>query len=121
MSTFNEIGMAISAHESWKNKLRDAIATGRSESTPEKVSMDDNCSFGKWLHQRIDPEVKSSPFYQKVLGMHAQFHAAAGQILGLAIEGRKNEATQLMGISSDFTKCSTALTRMLKEWQQEIS
>jgi len=112
--------MAISAHESWKSKLRDAIATGQSESTPEKVSMDDNCSFGKWLHQRIDPDAKSSPYYQKILAMHAEFHKAAGHILALALKGQKSEAAQLMGISSEFTKCSTTLTRLLHEWQQRF-
>jgi len=121
MSTADEIGMAITAHESWKSKLRDAIATGHSESTPEKVSLDDNCGFGKWLNHRVDPEVKSSAYYQKVLGLHAQFHKAAGHILGLALDGQKNEATQLMGISSDFTKCSSSLTRILQEWQQDLS
>jgi len=121
MNTADEIGKAINAHESWKHKLRDAIASGQSESTAEKVSMDDNCGFGKWLHQRVGPEVKSSTHYQKVLGMHAQFHKAAGKILALALKGQKNEATQLMGISSEFTKCSSSLIRMLDDWQQDLS
>ncbi len=120
MSTLEEIDKAIAAHESWKDKLRDAIASGESESTPDKVKKDDNCGFGKWLYHRIDPAVKSTAYYQRILGMHAEFHKAAGEILELALQGKKNEATQLMGLSSNFAKCSTSLTRLLLEWKQEL-
>jgi methyl-accepting chemotaxis protein len=113
----DEIDKAISAHGMWKQKLRAAIDTGECESTPEKVAMDNNCSFGKWLHERIDPDAKNSYFYIDVVDLHAKFHQEAGKILALALSGSKNEATELLGIHQKFSKYSGQLTRKMKEWQ----
>ena len=120
MSTYNEIEKAIEAHGSWKKKLITAIETGKSDSTPEKVKVDHNCAFGKWLHDIIDPSEKESPFYGEVVDLHACFHSAAGTILEHALSGNKDKAGGLMAIESDFTKCSDALTRKMKEWQSSL-
>ncbi len=120
MSTSEEIDMAITAHASWKQKLRHAIDTGECGSTPEKVKMDNNCAFGKWLHERIEPSAKTSDYYTKTVSLHAEFHKHAGHILELALAGNKTEATGLMGLDSGFTKNSGQLTRILKEWQTTL-
>jgi len=120
MSTVDEINKAIAAHAAWRDKLNEAIASGKSESTPEKVRADNNCGFGKWLHEKIDPNLKSTAEYQKICKLHADFHLAAGDILDLALQGKKADATALMGLSSDFSKNSTALTRELKDWQRDL-
>ena len=98
--------------------MRHAIETGECESTPDKVKMDNNCAFGKWLYERIDPNAKSSSYYAKAVDLQAKFHKNAGHILELALNGDKEEAKLLMGLASDFTKYSGQLTRTLKEWQE---
>jgi len=120
MSVHDEIGKAISAHGMWKQKLRIAIDTGECESTPDKVKMDNNCAFGKWLYERIDPSVKSSPYYSEIVNLHAQFHKEAGAILEIALKGDKDQANELMGIGQNFAKCSGALTKKMKEWQDTL-
>ena len=120
MNTSNEIAKAIEVHKSWKIKLKQAIETGLSESTPEKVKLDCHCGFGKWLHNRIDPSVKGSLEYRKTLSLHADFHKAAGNILELALSGKKSEAMALMGIGSEFTKASSTLLRVLEDWKLDI-
>ncbi len=119
MST-DEISKAIDAHAAWKQKLRHAIDTGECESTPERVKMDNNCAFGKWLYDRIDEKAKSSEFYDITVALHANFHKSAGHILELALSGEKNQARSLMGLDSDFTRYSGQLTRKLKEWQAAL-
>ena len=120
MSVHDEISKAISAHGMWKQKLRTAIDTGECESTPEKVKMDNNCSFGKWLHERIDPSAKSSPHYDEVVKLHAKFHLVAGEILELALAADKDQANKLLSIGADFAKYSAALTRKMQEWQASL-
>lgn len=88
MAISEEIGKAITAHGQWKQKLRSAIDTGTSESTPERVRKDNNCSFGKWLHDRIDENDKSSPHYLEAVKLHAKFHVEAASVLKLALAGR---------------------------------
>jgi methyl-accepting chemotaxis protein len=121
MSTHNEIDKAISAHGMWKQKLRQAIDTGECESTPERVKCDNNCSFGKWLYERIDPQVKNMPQYHDVVALHAKFHKEAGAILALALEGHKNEAKQCLALGSEFSKVSANLTKKMHEWQKALA
>ena len=120
MDVHDEINQAIAAHGQWKVKLRNAIETGECESTPDKVKQDNNCSFGKWLHERIDPEVKHSPFYKEIVYLHAQFHKEAGAILELALNGNKKEAENLMKSWSSFSGLSGKLTRKMMEWQKNL-
>ncbi len=120
MSVYEEIDKAIAAHGMWKQKLRKAIDTGECESTPERVKQDNNCSFGKWLHERIDPTVKNMPQYAEILQLHADFHREAGAILALALTGSPEEAKQRIGLGSDFAKVSALLTKKMRAWQEAL-
>lgn len=120
MSVKEEIDKAIGAHGSWKQKLRTAIDTGECESTPDKVKMDNNCSFGKWLHERIDPSAKSSAYYKEIVSLHAEFHKEAGAILEIALNGNKDEANNRIKLGSKFAKLSAELTTKLKTWQATL-
>lgn len=120
MRVKEEIDLAIGAHGSWKQKLRIAIDTGICESTPEKVRCDNNCSFGKWLHERIDPSVKVSQYYKDAVVLHAEFHREAGDILEMALNGQKEEALELIKLGSYFSKKSSALTKTLQDWKSTL-
>ena len=120
MDVYEEINQAIAAHGQWKQKLRTAIDTGVCESTPDKVKLDNNCSFGKWLHERIDPSVKGTTYYNEVVILHAQFHKEAGSILELALNGNKEEAMNRMQLGSAFSSLSSKLTIKLNEWQETL-
>ncbi len=120
MSAHEEIGNAITAHGQWKVRLRNAIDTGQCDSTPDKVKMDNNCSFGKWLHDRIDSAYKTTPMYREIMALHADFHKEAGNILELALNGRKDEAHNLLKVGSNFSSISAKLTMKMKEWQDSL-
>jgi len=47
MAIAEEITKAIGAHGMWKQRLRQAIDTGKSEFTVERVRPDNLCDFGK--------------------------------------------------------------------------
>ena len=117
MSVHDEIDKARSAYGAWKQKLRAAIDTGASELTPEKASKDNDCSFGKWLHERIEASEKESSYYVEIVQLHAEFHLAEGEILRLALLGEKDKAIKLMGLTEEFAQKSGYLTKKMKEWQ----
>jgi methyl-accepting chemotaxis protein len=121
IDTYEEISKAISAHGQWKQKLRTAINTGECESTPEKVKHDKNCSFGKWLHERIAPDAKESLYYPRVVLLHSKFHQEAGSILEMALNGNKESANLRIGLSSEFSKLSANLTKEMQCWQESLS
>jgi methyl-accepting chemotaxis protein len=121
MNSCEEISKAIAAHGQWKMKLRKAIDTGECESTPFRVKQDCNCAFGKWLHYRIDPKVKASPQYPKIVQLHASFHEEAGSILDLALYGDKEEARSLIGLGSQFSRISAELTKEMSAWKSTLN
>ena len=120
MSVQEEINQAIAAHREWKFKLKNAINTGECESTPDKVKMDNNCAFGKWLHERIEPSVRMTADYSEVVDLHAQFHQEAGSILELALNGNPAAATDLMQPGSKFVSLSSKLTLKMMDWQKNL-
>jgi hypothetical protein len=120
MCIHDEIDKAIAAHGAWKDKLRSAIKTGECESTPARVKQDNNCSFGKWLHERVDPALRTTSHYQQVLRLHADFHREAGSILEIALRGGKDEANQRMQMGGTFVRTSAELTKTMRAWQAAL-
>ena len=111
-----EITAAISAHRQWKQRLADAIATGKSEFKPDIVKQDSQCQFGKWLYGSITAAEKSSPHYAPVKEMHAKFHQEASRILAMATSGKKEEAKKAIDVGSEYMKLSTQLVNNLTQW-----
>lgn len=120
MSTKDTITNGISAHGMWKRRLTDAIKTGKSEWTPSLVCQDNQCEFGKWLYSCSTTE-KSSPHYGKVKELHANFHTVAAEVLTLALDNKKHEAEEKIGMGSEYNKISSALTQEMMKWHTDES
>ena len=115
----DEIKKAIGAHGRWKGRLTLAIETGKSEFTPDKVSADRHCDFGQWLYGPTIPGAeKAGEHYKAVQKLHAEFHKIAGDVLSLALAGKKDEARKLMGAKSRYLAVSAALTGAMMKWER---
>ncbi len=122
MSLKDEITKAIAAHGQWKLRLKTAIETGSLDFTVDTIRSDDQCVFGKWLYgDTITPEIKASPHYSRVKTLHARFHQEAAKVAEAVLAGRKTEAETSMGITGDFTRASTELTRAMMDWLAQVS
>jgi len=114
-----EIHTAIGAHGKWKFRLKIAINTGTTDVSPDQVSCDDQCSFGKWLYgPTIEPEVAKGMPYIVVKRLHGEFHQIAGDVMVKAITGRTDEARTLL--DGEFTIKSQNLTKALTKWKREL-
>jgi len=120
MSTKDAIVGGIGAHGKWKQRLLDAIKTGQSEWTPSIVCQDNQCDFGKWLYS-CSAEEQSSPHYNNVKGLHADFHKNAADVLTLALAGKKVEAEKAIDFDSTYSQASGALTKEMLSWKAEVS
>ncbi len=118
MTKVDEIEQAISVHEMWKGKLKQAIETGKCDCTPDSIKVDNGCSFGKWLYERVDPVDKDSVKYKLMLDIHAQFHQQAGKILALALDSKSEEAEKLMQLDGQFYSLSKQLIEHLHIWKE---
>jgi hypothetical protein len=121
MSLHDEIEKAIGAHGMWKTRLNDAIETGKSEFAPEKVCTDNQCEFGKWLYgATITAADKVGDHYEGIRKLHAEFHKITGDVLKLALEGKKAEAQKLVGTGGRFANLSAELTRAMMKWSDSV-
>lgn len=120
MSIQEEIQRAIEAHARWKRELHSAIETGKSEFAVENVCQDDRCVFGKWLYAQ-DETISAAPRFKCIRTTHADFHLEAARILGLALEGRKEEAKKAFSYGSKFTGISNKLTAEMTAWKREAA
>ena len=114
-----EIVNAIGAHGNWKQRLRRAIETGRSDITFDKIRYDNHCDFGKWLHSLSSYEKKSFHWI-KIQQLHAKFHTEAARLIELALYGRQKEALDAMGLGTDFARYSSELTMAMVQWKSSL-
>ncbi|MCK4711814.1 MAG: CZB domain-containing protein [Marinosulfonomonas sp.] len=116
----DQINTAITAHGSWKIKLRTAVNKGHSEHSVDDVRCDDKCPFGKWLHgPEIDDPTRASVPYTVIKRLHAEFHLCAADVLEMATTGNTNGATELL--DGDFCSKSEKLVRGLCKWKGEAT
>lgn len=113
------IDAALTAHAQWKKRLQDAIETGQSAFAPDNVRKDNECQFGKWLYALSDADRKS-PMFHKVRELHASFHSAAGEILRLALAGKKAEALKALEFGGPYGKATGKLVLALQTWKQQV-
>jgi DNA-directed RNA polymerase specialized sigma24 family protein len=111
------ITKAIAAHGQWKQRLRDAAATGKSDFRPEVVKTDNACDLGKWIYSEAKVQMPGHPGVEEVRRLHAEFHQEAAKVLSLALLGKRAEAEAAMAMGSPYSKVSTALVNARKKLQ----
>ena len=86
--------------------------------TLDQVRVDDQCEFGKWLHELPLPE-RLKPRWRNLHELHESFHNEAAHILELATRHRKDQAEAGMKPGSPFTRVSTDLVMAINEWKNQ--
>jgi hypothetical protein len=122
MIVVDMIQKAITAHSSWKTRLKSAVATGKSDVTPADIKMDNRREFGKWLYgSDFSAAEKQAKNYRTAIDLHAKFHQEAAQVAEWALSGNKDEAEKAMGLEGSYSKDSSALTKELVQWRLTLS
>jgi hypothetical protein len=119
MITKEEIDEALEAHAQWRNQLQEAISSGKSEFKVDMVSKDNVCPFGQWLYKLSKDEIKNDE-PQIVQHLHAEFHKVAGDILSLALAGRKEEALAKLDYKSEYGSAAGKLILAMIGWKDKI-
>ena len=109
----DKIEAAIKAHIAWFERLKTAIATGKSDFNPSVVATDNQCEFGKWVYSDLNNICKQTQ-YDRIKSLHASFHKKASEILKLALEGKKELANPQVSMSSELGKFSGELILILR-------
>ncbi len=111
-----QLQKAIAAHGAWKQRLRSAIATGKTAFQLADVRKDDCCDFGRWLYS-CQGSHRESPHWDCVRGHHATFHKEAAEVLQEAIEGDPGKATEaVISAASPFRAACHNLSEAISAW-----
>jgi len=93
-------GTVVGAHAQWKSRLREAILHGTCD------LLDAECEWSAAVDTSIeDPQCRI---------LHGQLHAAAAEVLELAMAGKRDAALEQMAPGTQFAMSLRALERALR-------
>jgi aerotaxis receptor len=110
---------AIRAHMDWKTKLRNAAHHGETLDA-DKVSRDDCCPLGQWLHGDGRSRWGSSPRFAELVERHAGFHREAATVARVINAGRRDEALAMLDGGTPFAKATQATVMAIRALQADI-
>ncbi len=113
------IDAALAAHTQWKKRLQDAVASGRSDFKVNDVRKDNVCEFGRWLYGLSESERQINAC-KEVMGLHAEFHKTAAEILELALQGKKEDAQKQLEYGGTYSHISGKLVLALNAWKNSL-
>ena len=97
----------------------DAVKTGESEWTVEQIRSYTNCEFGQWL-ATLSPDERQSEQCRTVATLHQEFHAAAAEVLRLALQKQTEAAQAAIALNSPFSLVSANLTAAMSAWKDSL-
>lgn len=113
-----DLRKAIGAHGAWKLRLKTAVTIGKSPITAQDAANCTACDFGHWLTDAFRGGSLAGEVQHRVVSrIHAEFHAAAGEVIGCVERGDLARAHHLLETS--FTERSEHLVNGLNKWITE--
>jgi methyl-accepting chemotaxis protein len=119
LGVLKRLEMALGAHAKWRQRLELAVASGKCDTTVDQASVDNQCPFGKWLYS--DAGVRQDSHYADARSLHAVFHRAAGEVVGLVTAGKTAEARAALQRSGNFDRASRELSSHLQRWSEDAT
>ena len=108
---------AAQSHVFWLERLHADASRGRTEHSAEAARRVDACALGHWLHAGARPSVRELEPYRTVVEVHTRFHAMAGDILDLVLQGERAEALHRLDVNGEFMMLSGQLLVGLRALQ----
>lgn len=111
---------AVRAHAEWKLKLKMAIAR-RETIDAAKLSADNCCELGRWLHGDARRLLAGDPVHQECITRHAAFHCEAGKVARAINEGFMEQATAMLGVGTPFDAASAGVREAVMKLRRQFA
>ena len=98
-------------HKRWLKRLS-FMVVGREKATPEELTNDRNCRFGRWWHEEAEAELRALPAFQAIAAPHHAVHEA-GAAVARALQQHDVEAAA--GWLAKAGEASKEVDRLLVE------
>jgi methyl-accepting chemotaxis protein len=118
--TARNVGEAVSAHLAWRRKLRAAIAD-KGTVDAAKLSRDDCCPLGKWLHGPEQSKYARMNSHASCKQFHAQFHFEAGRVATAINEQKFTEAAHMLDPGTAFGEASDACVAAVRTLHADLN
>ena len=110
-----DIAAVKTAHLAWRARL-ESVIEGHEQLETTKVANHHQCVFGQWYDAQGHSELGHLPAFREIGAHHERVHALAKEIVGLANQGRIDDAKRLM---ADFEACRGRLFETLNQVYRE--
>ena len=107
--------LALTQHMAWKTKLRSA-ALKHERLDSEKISRDDCCDVGRWLHGPGKGRWSGNAAFEHLVDRHRQFHRCAGAVAQVSNTGDTNGALNMLGANTDFAAAAREVAMAIKQF-----
>ncbi len=114
----DQLNAALVAHGEWKFRLAKGIDTGCKGLEPDKIQVDNQCVFGKWLYSEKTEQHRNSSHYEKIRELHAAFHKEAAGVVTLCHHGKIGEAK--LALEGSYSEKSAHLADAIRAWLREF-
>ena|ERR1035437_267291 len=94
-----DLDSAISAHEQWVFKFKNAISTA-STLDAATIAKDNCCEFGKWLYGEGRSMHGHRARFSDIIERHAEFHKLAGKVAEAVNAKQYKEAQDMIDYAS---------------------
>ncbi|MBN9542977.1 MAG: CZB domain-containing protein [Alphaproteobacteria bacterium] len=109
---------AIKSHSNWKMKLKAYIANPDKSIDKDKVSRDNECDLGKWLHTE-KTKYHNDPEFAELIEAHASFHKSIRTVVEKAESNQDVSEEIAIGANSPFGRASTEVVRLLMAMERK--
>jgi methyl-accepting chemotaxis protein len=113
-----DLGGAIAKHQAWKTTLRNTVMRGE-QLDVAKVSCDDACPLGQWLHGNGRRQWGTRPAFTDLLEKHAVFHREVGRVAQSVNAGHKEESLAMLGNDTPFAMATRATVMAIRALRLE--
>ena len=111
---------AIRAHSDWKMKLQQYLANPDNSIDVVKLSQDNQCNLGGWIHSEGLKNFGALPEFKTLMEEHKAFHKSAADIVTRKNKGEDVQADTTLGANSPFASHSSAVVSAIMAMKRHV-
>lgn len=111
---------AIQVHAAWKIKLSTYLRKKDGSLKAAEARVDNRCELGRWLYGE-GKKYSSTAEYQMLIGEHARFHRAAGEVIDRANSGQELNADRILHYDSEYGIASRNVVKAIMDLKRKVA
>ena len=110
---------AVTAHASWKAKLKTYVQRPDKSLNPNTVAMDNQCKLGQWIYAD-GAKYSALAEFTELKNQHANFHRTAADLIRRADAGENIYAGGALGATSPFSTLSGKVIELIVKIKEKV-